>query len=142
MDGSMIKTLATVGAVGIAGLGPLDSVSLYLFNVPVHIIFMAFLGASLSYAFQVDGEAPSPKKKMYVSIAANTVLATAAVAVLPSMLGWDWYSTKVEGSMALLFAAGARWFIPLFIKTLPEIVRKWFKLGEYNANKKANNETD
>jgi hypothetical protein len=140
MDGSMTKSLVVAGAAGLAGLGPLDTASVYLLGVPVHVIFMSLLGAALSYAFQIEGEAPAPKRKMYFSVAANTMLASACVAVLPGLLGWDWYSSKVEGSVALLFAASARFTIPLLIKTFPEIIRKWFRVGEYNVNKKAQNE--
>ena len=75
-------------------------------------------------------------------VIASTVITTAAVAVFPEMLGWNWYSAKLQGSVALLMAASARFVIPLAIKTLPEIVRKWFKVGEYRVSDKTEEQSD
>lgn len=132
-----MKNLAVAGAASAMGLGPIDSVGLYLFGVPGNVIFMAMVGASISHTLPLDGQPKLGKKALYVSILVNTLIATASVSVLPGMLGWDWYSTKVEGSMALIFALSARIAVPLFYKTLPEVMRKWLKVGEYNPNKKA-----
>lgn len=134
MDGSMTKTL-TATALAAASLGPLDSVSFTLFGTASSTtVFMALVGAAISFAYNEGEEAPAiPKKKMYFLIIANTLICTAAVSVMPGLLGWEWYSNKVEGSVALLMAVSARFIIPLFFKTLPEIVRKWFKLKEYKG---------
>lgn len=136
----MAKSLIVAGAAGAAGLGPLDSISLYLFGVPISVIFMALCGAAISHTFHLDGDKPLSKKKVYLSITGNTVVASATISFLPEMLGWDWYSPRVEGSMALVFALASRMVIPLFFKTLPEAVRKWLRVGEYNTNKKASDE--
>lgn len=133
----MAKTLGAAGVAAFAGLGPLDSVSFVLFGTASSTtVFMALVGAAISYAYN-EGESGTHinKKKMYFNIIANTLISTAAVTVLPAILGWEWYSTKLEGSVALLIAASARFMIPIFIKLIPEIVRKWFKLGEYNQNR-------
>lgn len=123
--------MAASAAVAV-GMGPLDAFSLSLFNVPVNVIFLAFLGAALSNAYSDDPPSALSKPKLYVILLANTLISTACVAVLPQALGWSWYNSKIEGSVAFLLAMSARFAIPLLIKTFPEILRRWFKLGEYN----------
>lgn len=140
MDGSVTKTLTATGIAAI-GLGPLDAVSFSLFGATSTTLFMALVGAAISFAYNEGEDAPPlPKKRMYFLILANTLVSTAAVSVLPGLLGWEWYSTKIEGSVALLLAVSARFTIPLFVKTLPELIRKWFRIGEYNTNKGDGNE--
>lgn len=137
----MIKPLIVAGAVGVSRLGPLDDVSLYLYGVPAQVILMSLLGAGLSFAWNPDESKPPPKKKMYIAIACITLLTPALVAAVPGMFGFgEWYSPKLEGSLALILATVARFIAPIFLKLLPEIARKWFGVGEYNKNKKADNE--
>lgn len=123
------------------GLGMmLNNISLSLFNLPPPVFVMAFAGAALSFAWSSDDEAELPKKKMYKLVAMNTIGAVALTAVLPGWLGWDgdWYTPKMAGSLALILAASARFIIPILRTLAPEIMRKWFRLGEYST--KANKE--
>lgn len=133
----MTKIL-TAGALAAASMGPLDSVALHLFDVSATTIFMSLAGAILSFAYSEGEETlPASRKRLYFLVAANTFISAAIIAVAPGILGWEWYNNKVEGSMALLLAASARFTIPLFLRTLPELfkelMRKWFGLGEYGS---------
>lgn len=123
----MPKTAVAVGTLSAFNLSAVDSVPMHLMNVPVSTIFMAFLGVLLTLAWG-DETSQMSKKKMYVSAALFTMLATTTVAVLPSMLGWEWYSVKLEGSLAFLIGAVGPYGVPLLRNLLPEIVRKWFRL--------------
>lgn len=111
----------------------------------VLVVLLAALGAYLSFSY-VDDSKPNSKpisrKKLYLFTIINTLLAITCVAVLPAMLGWDWYSPKVEGSLAFIFAFAARYVAPLFLESLPEIFRKWFKIGEYKAVVQEKDKTD
>lgn len=115
----------------VAGL--LNSLTVNLFNVPLNVIMLAAAGCLLSYAYDGNAEhiEKKRKKKFYFSVLANTFTACAAVSVVPHFLGWGWYSDKMQGSVAFLFALSARFAVPFFFKMMPEIIRRWFKIGEY-----------
>ena len=140
MDGATLKTTIATGVAAVS-LSPLDAIAVSLFGVTSTTVFMALAGAVISFAYN-EGEATQPitRKKMYFLILANAFVASAAVSVLPDLMGWEWYSSKVQGSIALLLAVSARWVIPLFFKLLPEVAKevisKWFKIGAYHAPKK------
>lgn len=145
MDGSMTKTMTAAGLAA-AGLGPLDAVAISLFGVASTTVFMALAGSVISFAYNEGENTPKiSRKKMYYLILGNAAIAASAVSVAPGLFGWEWYSTRVEGSVALLLAVGARWAIPLFLKMLPEIakdvVSKWFGIGEYKRNRGGTDET-
>lgn len=130
----MSKTV-TVGGAALIWTW-VNNVSLHLFNVSITVVFLSTVGAWLSYSYADDTKPstkPISRKKLYLSTITNTLLAIACVAVLPQMLGWTWYNTKIEGSVAFLFAFLARRVAPLFLEYLPEIFRKWFRIGEYKA---------
>lgn len=145
MDGSMTKSI-TAASLAAAGLAPLDAVSLSLFGVASTTVFMALAGAVISFAYNEGEEAPKlPRRRMYFLILANAAVSTALVSILPGLAGWEWYSSKVQGSIALLLAVSARWAIPVFFKLLPEIakdlVSKWFGIGIYHKPKKDKDES-
>lgn len=140
MNDIMMKSATAIGAAGAFSANSLNVVPMYLFNVPLSVIFMAFVGAALSYAW-ADEQPALPKKKVYVGVIFYTLMTTSLVAVLPHWLGWEWYDVKYQGSLAFIMAAAARFILPAFTKMLPEIVRKWFKIGEYNSDRKNDNET-
>lgn len=122
------KILAVGAATGIAGA--LNNFAISLFNVPLNVIILAAAGCLLSYAYDGSPEHVQ-KKKFYFSVLANTFTACATVSVVPHFMGWDWYSDKMQGSVAFLFALSARFAIPFFFKMMPEIIRRWFRVGEY-----------
>lgn len=123
---------------GLALTGWLNNISISLFNVPITVVAMAAAGALLSFAYNIEGDDKMPRRRLYVLVVANTMLACAAVAVVPQWMDWSWNSPKIEGSLALIFAALARFVIPLGLKLIPEmgreILSKWFKLGEYKQD--------
>lgn len=140
----MTMTRAAAGG-GLAMAGALNNLSITLFNVPITVVFMAAAGALLSFAYNVEGDEKMPRRKLFVLVIANTMLACAAVAVLPQWLGWDWNSPKIEGSLALLFASLARFVIPWALKLIPdigkEVVSKWFKIGDYKQTPRKDNDS-
>lgn len=129
----MTMTKAAAGG-GLAITGLLNDLSISLFNVPLTVVFMAFAGAMLSFAYNIEGDEKISRRKFYGLIVANTIFACAAVAVIPQWLGWVWASPKIEGSLALLFAAIARFIVPLLLKFLPDILKRLTKIGEYKQN--------
>ena len=109
-----------------------------LFNTTIIVVFLSALGSWLSFSYVDDNKPrakPLSRKKLYTLAITNTLLAITCVTVLPGMLGWTWYNSKLEGSVAFLFAFGAKFVAPLFLESLPEIFRKWFKIGEYRTIK-------
>ena len=127
----MIKPVTGI-SVGITS-ALLNNWSIALFNVPITVIGMAAAGSILSFAYEAEGSKPKmTRKKMYFLAVANTVLASAAVAVLPSWLGWTWVSKGgMEGSLALLVAASARFVIPAILSMPKELLSKFFGIGKY-----------
>lgn len=137
-----MKYIAGVATLGVANM--ISNAFTSVFSVPLTVPMMAAAGAMLSFAYDDDNSTKTKltKKRAMFLVIASTVITTAAVAVFPEMLGWNWYSAKLQGSVALLMAASARFVIPLAIKTLPEIVRKWFKVGEYRVSDKTEEQSD
>lgn len=137
----MNTKLTFMGAMG-SLWGSINMLTTELFNVSsLGVIGLAFTGALLSYAYNVDDEKPVSRRKFYISIVANTLTAVAAVSIIPGLLGWEWYDKKMEGSLAFLFALVARFAIPFFFKSGPELFRRWFRIGEYRQQTEVNNET-
>ncbi len=132
MNVNMTRLLSTTGALGALNLSSVDKVPMHFMNVPLTTMVMALVGALLFHSWD-DDVRELPRRKMFVSIIFFTMLSTAAVAVFPAMLGWEWYSVKLEGSLAFLVSIGAPYAIPVIKKLLPELFRKWFKLGDYNT---------
>ena len=124
-----MKDFIGTGLAALASAGVINDWSVPLFGVPLTVIGMAAAGAYLSYAY---GKPESSRKKLYTMAIANTFLATVCVAVLPQWLGWEWTNSKIEAPLAGLFAFGARFAVQPFIDTIPEIIRKLFKLREYS----------
>lgn len=104
-----------------------NDVSLPFFGVHLTVITMAAGGAIVSFAY---GDPITSRKKLYTLAIANTFIASAAVAVLPAALGWEWVQTGLQPALAALIAAGARWFVPAFITIIPEFLRKVFRLDK------------
>lgn len=124
-------TKVTVASMaGISAWAIANDVAISLFNVQLSTVAMAATGALLSLSYANDNEPKLKRRNVYLSFVANTLFAASAVAVFPSWLGWDWYSNKIEGSVALLMAASARFMVPALIKLPGELLRKWFKLKE------------
>lgn len=128
----MIKPVTGVG-VGLTS-ALLNDWSLALFNVPVTVLGMAAAGSILSFAYDVDGEKKMSRNRLYFLAGANAVFAAAIVSLVPNWMGWNWMNHGLEGSLALLMAATARFAIPAFIKLIPEIISRIFKLGKYRTN--------
>ena len=126
MSITMQKLTASIGALGALNVGSVNIVPMYFMNVPSSTVFMAFVGAMLTSAW--SDEKHESKKKMYLHILFYTMVSTSTVAVLPSLLGWEWYNTKLEGSLAFIFSVVAPTAAPLFKSLLPELLRKWFRL--------------
>lgn len=136
----MMKAVTGVG-VGLTSAF-LNDWSLALFNVPVTVLGMAAAGSILSFAYDVDGGTKMSRKKLYFLAAANAVFAAAAVSLVPQWLGWGWMNHGLEGSFALLLAAVARFAIPAFLKLIPEIISKLFRLDKYRSDASSSDEQE
>ena len=136
------NTQIAVGAItGAAGWAILDAIAFSLFNVKSSTIFMALLGAAFSHAWNTEESVKQEsKKKMYFGVIANTLASATLVGLVPHAFALEWYKPELEGSLAFLTAVVSRVVIPLLFKALPgaipELLRKWFRLGEYNFNHK------
>lgn len=122
-----MKIIGT-GLAALTSIGVINDWSVPLFGVPLTVIGMAAAGAYLSFAY---GEPVKSRKKLYTLAIANTFLAAVSVAVLPQWLGWEWSSHKLEAPLAGMFAFAARFAVQPLIDTVPELIRKFFKLNEY-----------
>lgn len=134
----MPRAVASIGALGALNVSAVNIVPLHLMNVTLSTVFMAFVGAMLTLAWSEETK-QMPKRKVYVSVLFFTMLATTCVAIFPAWLGWEWYSVKLEGSLAFLFASIGPSMVPILKKLLPEIVRKWFKLEPKKEEKQDEN---
>lgn len=77
-------------------------------------IVMAFLGALLGTAV---GDKAANRIERYKKLLGQTFFAVVLVAVVPSWLGWEWYTPALEGPFAGLVA--------LILQ--PDMLRRWIK---------------
>lgn len=124
---SIARTSISAAVLGALNLSAIDAVPMYFMNVPLSTAFMAFVGSMLTLTWSEESK-KQPRKTMYMRMVFVTLLATTLVAVLPPMMGWEWYSNKLEGSLAFLLASILPYVIPIFKELLPELLRKWLKL--------------
>lgn len=124
IDKQMLATtmLATSGSQIV-----FNDISIPLFGVPLTVITMAAGGALASFAY---GEPITSRKKLYILAAVNTFLASVAVGVFPTMLGWAWASPKIAPPLAALIAALCRFAVPAIVEMVPELLRKIFRLDK------------
>lgn len=135
MSASQLAKVSGTAAAWAGGLTlweVVNSTSITLFGVTPAVFFTAGLGALLSFAYTPEGEAPIPKRRVYTLVVVNTILAAAIVSVFPEWLGWGWFNSKIEGSVALLLAVVLRFTAQLVIDAIPglvvDVLRKWLKL--------------
>lgn len=97
--------------------------SVPLFGVPLTVLGMAVLGASLGAAYGV----PLDKRRdLFVTVASHAFLATVLVAVFPKLMGWEVVNATMEAPLAGLMAFAAKFAIPVI--PWGEVVRKVFRL--------------
>lgn len=97
--------------------------SIPLFGVPLTVVGMSVLGASLGAAY---GPPIKDRGKLFTAIASHAFLSSVLVAVIPPALGWEWVHEGLQGPMA-----GAASFIaPFTIPAVPwrELIRKVLRL--------------
>lgn len=104
-----------------------NDISLPFFGVHLTVLTMAAGGAIVSFAY---GEPITSRKKLYTLAAANTFLASIAVAVLPPMMGWGWVNPSLQPAFAAFIAVAARWVVPSMITMVPDFLRKIFRLDK------------
>lgn len=132
----MNNKLALVGSAG-SVWAAMNAITVELFNVPIGVVNLAIVGALLSYGYDFDEKKkPISRKRYFASLITNVIASTSAVTIMPGVLGWDWYNTKMEGSVAFLLALTARFTIPKIFRAIQtfnisEGLRKWFRVGEY-----------
>lgn len=124
-SGVNMKVIGTVVGSVLSAAG-INAWTVPMFSVPLTVIGMAALGAYFGHAYK---EPEKSRKKLYLMVAANTFLATVTVAVLPKWMGWGWADGRIEGALAGLSAFASVFAVEPMIKIIPEILRKFFKLG-------------
>lgn len=108
--------------------GWLDGMIVSLFGVPLAVIAMAAAGTFLSAS-----QAKPEKKNLrfYLKHVGYWFMAIVSVTLIPNLMGWDWVTPRLEGPIAGGMAYAARFWIPATLESIPEIVKKIFKLREY-----------
>lgn len=130
----MLQDTARMAGIGVGTFlttAAINQLSVPFFSVPLTVLTMAAGGAFFSFAY---GDPVTPRKKLYFLALANTFIATSCVAIVPKFMGWQWVETGLQGPLAFVFAAGARWVIPAIIKAIPALVNKYLKLDKEPKN--------
>lgn len=125
---SLIATVIGATTIGISQVTGFNAITLPLFNVPVTVLTMAAGGALVSFA---HGDPVRDRGALFKLAAANTFIGVILVAVIPPAFGWQWAKPEVVPPLAALVAWACRWVVPNFIKYVPEIVQRLFKLNKY-----------
>ena len=102
-----------------------NNISVPFVGVPLNVVGVAAFGAIISFAW---GEPVKERKKLYMFAVASTFVAATFVAVVPTMMGWDWVTPKLQAPFAGLMAAVMRFAVPPFLEAIPEVIRKVFRL--------------
>lgn len=118
MDSSGVKVPIAVAAAANMWTVP-------LFGVPLTVVGMSVLGASLGAAY---GEPIKDRRKLFTTIASHAFLATVLVAVLPAAFGWEWLNVALEAPAAGAAAFVARFVIP--VVPWGELIRKVLRLDK------------
>lgn len=128
----MVKEMLTTTAVAAGGLSFMDklnSVILPFFGVPLTVVTMALAGAAVSF---IHGDREPNIKKVFKQVFANSFISLLLVVVVPRMFSMAWVEPGITPALTALVAWVSRWAIPNTIKLVPDIMRRVFKLGEYN----------
>lgn len=119
----------TAGAVGLSLMDKLNAIIIPFFGVPLTVVTMAAAGAAVSF---IHGDREPDTKKVFKQVFANSFISLLLVVVVPKMFHMAWVEPGITPAIAALVAWISRWGIPALIKLTPDIVRRTFKLGEYN----------
>lgn len=122
---------ASTALVGVSLVDRLNAFIVPFLGVPVTVLTMAAAGAGVSF---IHGDPESNHKRMFKHIVGNTFLAVLLVAVVPKMFSMAWVEPGIAPPIAALIAWASRWGVPAMIKLMPDVVKKVFRLKEYNES--------
>lgn len=97
--------------------------SVPLFGVPLTVVGMAVLGASLGAAY---GKPLEKRRDLFTTVAGHSFLAAVLVAVVPGMLGVQWLTPELQAPFAGLLAFVAKFALPII--PWGDVIRKVFRL--------------
>lgn len=122
-------TAASAGAVSVSLIDEINNIIIPFIGVPVTVVTMAAAGAGVSF---IHGDREPDTPKMFKQILANTFVSLLLIVIVPKMFSMHWVEPGITPPLAALVAWGSRWAIPATIKRFPDIVKRTFKLKEYN----------
>lgn len=122
-------TVTTAAAGSLSLIDKLNSFILPFFGVPITVVTMALAGSAVSF---IHGDREPNINKVFKQVFANSFVALLLVVVVPKMFHMAWVEPGITPAIAALVAWISRWAVPATIKLAPDIMRRVFKLGEYN----------
>lgn len=106
--------------------------ALPFFNVGLSTLGMAAAGSMIGFAY---GTPVTSRRKLYGYAIGGTFIGVWVVQILPSWLGWQWYSPTMEGPMAGIVALLSRWLVSSLIEHIPVIWDKFIAAQASKSNK-------
>lgn len=97
--------------------------SVPLFGVPLTVVGMAVLGASLGAAY---GKPLEKRRDLFTTVAGHAFLSSVLVAVVPGMLGLAWLTPELKAPFAGLLSFVAKFALPII--PWGDVIRKVFRL--------------
>lgn len=127
----MLESIGTALAWTAIAIG-INLWSVPLFGVPLTVVGMAILGASLGAAY---GKPLEKRRDLFVTVACHAFLGAVLVAVGPKIVGVQWVTPVLEAPLAGLMSFSAKFALPVI--PWGEIVRKVARLEpKRNDNEK------
>lgn len=100
-----------------------NELSVPLFGAPLTVIGMAFGGALASFAY---GKPETSRKRLFLTVLANTYLGTIVVVILPAWLSWGWVDPVLAPPLAGAMSFALRFTVPVAIELVPQWIRRVF----------------
>lgn len=97
--------------------------SVPLFGVPLTVVGMAVLGASLGAAY---GTPLEKRRDLFITVAAHAFLASVLVGTAPAMMGLEWLKPEIYAPFAGLLAFAAKFALPII--PWGDMIRKVLRL--------------
>lgn len=90
-------------------------ITMSIFNVPAYAVVAAAMGALAGFAY---GEPIAPRRKLFYTAFANTVLGAAVAGILPQYLSFTWWMPNHAAPLALVVGFLSRWLVPAIVENI------------------------